>query len=163
LTWRHGWGFLWKDVTEATRALLLAALATLGMTAWMSIRALRTPAADPHRLIAELRLAQVAAVILALTAGAYVGLAAAHRASQGAGLDVAFAVGFLVVAMLAPLRDPHEALLFLALAFAGHAVLDVLHRPDLLGDGVVPRWFAIGCAIHNVLAGALCYAPVIRR
>jgi hypothetical protein len=134
-----------------------------GMIAWMSIRALRQASASPDRLIAELRLAQVSAVVLALTAGAYVGLAAAHDAVPGAGLDVAFAVGFLVVAVLAPLRDPHEALLALALAFAAHATLDVLHRPDLLAEAVVPRWFALGCAIHNVLAGAWCYAPVLFR
>jgi hypothetical protein len=150
-------------VTEGTRALLLAALTTLGMVGWMAIRALRLASPAPDRLIAELRLAQVSAVVLAFTAGAYVGLAAAHHGLSGAGLDVAFALGFLVVAVLAPLRDPHEALLAIALAFAGHAVLDVLHRPDLLAEGVVPRWFAIGCAIHNVLAGALCYAPVFRR
>src|SRR5262245_7083026 len=133
------------------------------MIAWMATRALRQAPATPPRLIAELRLAQVSAVVLALTAGAYVGLAAAHDAVPGAGLDVAFAVGFLVVAVLAPLRDSHEALLALALAFAAHAVIDVLHRPDLLAEALVPRWFVIGCAIHNVLAGALCYAPVFRR
>jgi hypothetical protein len=150
-------------VNEATRALLLASVSTLGMVVWMSIRALRLAAPAPDRLIAELRLAQVSAIVLALTAGAYIGLAAANPAAPGAGLDVAFAMGFLVVAILAPLRDPHEALLALALAFAAHAALDVLHRPDLLGDNIVPRWFAIGCAIHNVLAGTFCYAPVFRR
>jgi hypothetical protein len=151
------------SVTEAIRALLLASLATLGMIAWLSVRTLRLGAPAPDRLVAELRLAQVSAVVLALTAGAYLGLAAAHNTVPGAGLDVAFTLGFLVVAVFAPLRDPHEALLVLALAFAGHAVLDVLHRPDLLSDAVVPRWFAISCAIHNVVAGALCYAPVFRR
>jgi hypothetical protein len=150
-------------VTEATRALLLAALSTLGMIAWMSVRALRLPAPGPDRLVAELRLAQVSAIVLALTAGTYVGLAAAHDTAPGAGLDVALALGFLVVAALAPLRDPHEALLALALAFAAHAILDVLHRPDWLSETIVPRWFAISCAIHNVLAGALCYAPMFRR
>jgi hypothetical protein len=155
-------GRLEGTVNEATRALLLAALTTLGMVAWMSVRAFRLPASTPERLVAELRLAQIAAVVLALTAGAYLGLAAAHQGAPGAGLDVAFALGFLVVAVLAPLRDPHEALLALALAFVAHAVLDVLHRPDLL-VGAVPQWFAIGCAIHNVAAGALCYAPLLRR
>jgi hypothetical protein len=150
-------------VTEAVRALLLASLSTLGMIAWMSVRALRLAAPAPDRLIAELRLAQVSAVVLALVAGTYVGLAAAHDAVPGAGLDVAFALGFLVVAVLAPLRDPHEALLGLALAFAAHAAFDVLHRPGLLAEAVAPRWFVMACAIHNVIAGALCYVPVLIR
>jgi hypothetical protein len=150
-------------VTEVTRALLLASVSTLGMIAWMAVRALRQAGSSPDRLIAELRLAQMSAAVLATTAGGYLGLAASFPTVPGAGLDVAFALGFLVVAVLAPLRDPHEALLALALAFAGHALLDVLHRPNLLAEAIVPRWFAVGCAIHNVLAGALCYAPAFRR
>jgi hypothetical protein len=155
--------FAGSVVTEGIRALLLASISTLGMIAWMSARALRLSSPAPDRLIAELRLAQVGAVVLALTAGSSIGLAAAHDPVPGAGLDVALSVGFLVVAVLAPWRDPHEALLVIALAFAGHAVLDVLHRPGWLADGVVPRWFAVGCAIHNVMAGAFCYGPVFRR
>ncbi len=83
-------------MTEAIRALLLASLSTLGMIAWMTTRALRLPSPGPDRLVAELRLAQASAVILALTAGAYLGLAAAHTAVPGAGLDVALTLGFLV-------------------------------------------------------------------
>ncbi|MGE3841193.1 MAG: hypothetical protein AB7I50_06370 [Vicinamibacterales bacterium] len=150
-------------MTETLRTLLLAALSTLGMIGWMSFRTLRLAAGTPDRLVAELRLAQVSAVVLALTAGAYIGLAAARDSVPGAGLDVAFALGFLIVAVFAPLRDPHEALLALALAFTAHAALDVLHRPNWLAEAVVPSWFAIGCAIHNALAGIGCYAPVLRR
>lgn len=150
-------------MNETIRTLLLASLSTLGMIAWMSMRTLRLPAAAPDRLVAELRLAQVSAVVLALTAGAYVGLAASRDTVPGAGLDVAFALGFLVVAVFAPLRDPHEALLAVALAFVAHAALDVLHRPNWLAEGLVPHGFAFGCAIHNVVAGTLCYAPVLRR
>ncbi len=150
-------------MTETTRTLLLAALSTFGMIAWMSVRTLRLPGGAPDRLVAELRLAQVSAVVLALTAGAYIGLAASRESVPGAGLDVALALGFLIVAVFAPLRDPHEALLVIALAFVAHAALDVLHRPNWLSEAVVPSWFAIGCAIHNVLAGTFCYAPVLRR
>lgn len=149
--------------SEAARALLLAAVATLGMIGWMAMRALRLPGPAPDRLIAELRLAQVSAIVLALMAGAPLGLAAVHEYVPGVGLEVAFALGFLVVAVLAPLRDPHEALLMLALAFTAHAVLDVLHGPGLLPDAGVPRWFAVGCAVHNVVSGAASYLPVLRR
>jgi len=149
--------------SEAARTLFLAALVLLGMVAWLSARALRLPAASPDRLVAELRLAQLAAIVLAFAAGAWPGLAAAHEAMPGVGLDVAIALGFLVVAVTAPLRDPHEALTILALAFAAHAGADLLHRPGLLPEAIAPRWFAAGCAVHNVVAGVLCYVPLLRR
>jgi hypothetical protein len=151
---------------EATRtvAIVASAGATLvAMIGWMSARALRLPAADPNRLVAELRLAQLAAVVLSFVAAAYVGLASAQPAVRGGGLDVAIALGFMIVAVTAPLRDPHEALGLLALAFVAHAVGDVLHRPGWLPDGLVPGWYAAGCAAQNALAAALCYLPVLRR
>ena len=151
---------------EATRTVALVAgvAATLvAMLAWLSVRALRLPPADPNRLVAELRLAQLAAVVLAFVGAAYVGLAAAQPAVRGAGLDVALALGFLIVAATAPLRDPREALTLLALAFVAHAVADVLHRPGWLPDGLVPGWYAVGCAVQNAMAAAICYLPLLRR
>jgi len=105
----------------------------------------------------------MAALLLTLSAGAYFGFAAAHEEQLGAGFDVAFAVGFFVVAAFTLVRDPRQALTILAIAFAAHAVLDVAHRPGLLPDGAVPRWYVIGCAVFDVLIGALCYVPILRR
>lgn len=122
------------------------------------------PVSSPDRLVAELRLAQMAALLLAMSAGAYVGLVVAHEARLGVGFDVALAVGFFVVAATTLVRDPHHALTILALAFAAHAVLDVAHRPGWpLPDGMAPRWYSIGCAIYDVYIGALCYLPILRR
>ena len=118
------------------------------------------PVSSPDRLVAELRLAQIAALLLALSAGAYVGLAVAHEAQPGVGFDVALAVGFFVVAAATLVRDPRQALTMLALAFAAHAVLDVAHRPGLaLPDGMAPRWYSIGCAVYDVYIGALVLLP----
>lgn len=153
-------------LAEATRTVAFVAAAgtvLVSMVAWLSVRAVRLPPADPNRLVAELRLAQLAAVVLAFVAAPYVGLAAAQPAVRGGGLDVAIALGFLIVAVTAPLRDPHEALGLLAVAFVAHAVGDVLHRPGWLADGLVPGWYAMGCAIQNAITAALCYLPVLRR
>lgn len=153
-------------LAEPTRTVAFVALAAAtlaAMIAWLSIRALRLPPTDPNRLVAELRLAQLAAVVLAFVAAAYVGLAAAQPAVRGGGLDVALALGFLIVAVTAPLRDPREALVVLAVAFVVHAVGDVLHRPGWLPDGLVPGWYAVGCAVQNAIAAALCYLPLLRR
>jgi hypothetical protein len=150
-----------------TEALRTAAFAFAGLGAGLTYLAVRTaaiPSNAPERLVAELRLAQIAALLLAMAAGAYVGLAAAHEARPGVGLDIALAVGFLVIAATTLVRDPRHALTILALAFAAHAVVDVAHRPGWpLPDGVAPRWYSIGCAVYDVYVGALCYWPILRR
>lgn len=134
-----------------------------GLT-WQSLRTAAIPVSSPERLVSELRLAQIAALLLAMSAGAYVGLAVAHEAQPGVGLDIALAIGFFVVAAATLVRDPRHALTILALAFAAHAVVDVAHRPGWpLPDGVAPRWYSIGCAVYDVYIGALCYWPILRR
>jgi hypothetical protein len=151
-------------VTEGFRTTLVAFGALgLGLT-WQAVRTTLVPVSSPDRLVSELRLAQMAALLLAMSAGAYIGLAVAHEARTGVGLDIALAVGFFVVAATTLVRDPRHALTVLALAFAAHAVLDVAHRPGWpLPDGMAPRWYSIGCAIYDVYIGALCFLPILRR
>jgi hypothetical protein len=150
-------------VSEALRTVLVAfgGLA-LGFT-WQSIRTAAVPASSPDRLVAELRLAQFAALILTLTAGAYIGFAVVRENQPGVGFDVALAIGFLLVAAVTMVRDPRQALTIVALAFAAHAIVDVLHRPGLLPEDLAPRWYSIGCAVYDVYLGALCYLPMLRR
>lgn len=141
------------------------AVAFLGLAAgltWYAVRSSLVPPTSPDRLVAELRLAQFGALLLALIAGAYVGFAVSHEEQTGVGMDVALAVGFLVVAASTLVRDPRQALTILALAFAAHAVLDVAHRPDGLPE-IAPRWYLVGCAIYDVYIGALCYLPILKR
>jgi hypothetical protein len=150
-------------VSEASRALLLVAFALLGGMIWMTRRTLRIPVSAPDRLVAELRLAQFGAVLLALVAGASLGLAAVNELRPGIAIEAALALAFFSVATIAPLRDPREALTLLALAFGAHAIADISHRPGLLPDHIAPTWFTIGCAIQDFLLGFLCYLPVLRR
>jgi hypothetical protein len=151
-------------LTEGLRTTVVAlAMLGAGLT-WQAIHAALIPANSPDRLVSELRLAQVAALLLVLSAGAYIGLAVSHEAQPGAGFDIALAVGFFVVAAATLIRDPRQALTMLALAFAAHAVLDVAHRPgSLLPDGMAPRWYSIGCALYDLYIGALCYLPILKR
>jgi hypothetical protein len=102
-------------------------------------------------------------LILTLTAGAYIGFAVLRENQPGVGLDVALALGFLLIAAVTMVRDPRQALTIVALAFAAHAVVDVLHRPGLLPEDLAPRWYSIGCAVYDVYLGALCYLPMLRR
>lgn len=151
-------------MSEAFRTILVAFSALAAGLTWLSLRTASIPVNSPDRLIAELRLAQIAALLLALSAGAYVGLAVTHEARPGVGLDIALAVGFFVVAAATLVRDPRQALTILALAFAAHSVLDMAHRPGwLLPDGIAPRWYSVSCAVYDVYLGALCYFPILRR
>jgi hypothetical protein len=147
-------------LSEGQRAIGLVGAGLLVMLAWLTARTLRMAATSPERLVGELRLAQVGASVLGFVAAGYLGLAAARPGLVGTGLVVTLALGFLVVAITAPLKDPHDALSLVALAFLAHAALDVLYRPGLLPDALPPRWYVLGCAIHNVLSAALCYLPV---
>jgi hypothetical protein len=150
-------------MTEGFRTVAIA-LGGLGLGfTWHAIRTSLIPPSSPDRLVAELRLAQFAALLLSLIAGVYIGFAVAAERQTGVGLDVAFAVGFLVVGASTLVRDPRQALTVIALAFAAHAVVDVAHRPGWLPESIAPRWYLIVCAIFDVYIGALCYFPILRR
>lgn len=150
-------------MSEALRTTLVAFGALAAGFTWQSIRTSAVPSTVPQRLIEELRLAQMAALLLTLTAGAYIGFAVVRENDPGVGFDIAFAVSFLLVAVFTMVKDPRQALTIVALAFAAHAVLDVAHRPGMLPEALAPRWYSIGCAVYDVYIGALCYLPVLRR
>lgn len=150
-------------LTDGLRTVVLAGGALTILFAWQAFRVMTIGAAAPERLIGELRLAQLGALVLTFSAGTYVGIAATHEAVLGVGLDVALAFGFFLVAAWVVLQDPRVALTALAFAFAAHAVFTVAHRPGLLPADVAPRWFTIGSAVYDVVIGALCYLPILRR
>lgn len=150
-------------MSQTALAFLVIGGALIAGLAGLAVRALRLPPAAPDRLVAELRLAQVASLVLALVAGASLGLVVNFGPRAGLTTDVALGVAFFVVASIAPFRDPREALTILAAAFAGHAVADVLHRPGFLPDAIAPQWYIVGGALVDLTLGALCYLPVLRR
>jgi len=147
---------------NASWTVALAAATLLAMCAVLSARAVRVPTADADRLVAELRLAQVASTVLAFVAAAYLGSAALEPGVPGASLDVALALGFVIMAATASWWDPRAALTALSAGFVAHALVDLAHGPGWL-PGVVPRWYVIGCAVHNLATAALCYLPILRR
>jgi hypothetical protein len=150
-------------VSEALRTALIGFGGLAAGFTWLAVRTSSLPPSTPQRLIDELRLAQMAALLLTLAAGAYIGFAVMRENEPGVGLDIALAIGFLIAAGTSMIKEPRQALTILALAFAAHAVLDVGHRPGMLPDGLTPRWYAIACAVYDVYIGALCYLPVLRR
>ena len=150
-------------MTDAARALLVASVALAMVAIRLSVIAMKADATSPERLVAELRLAQFAALLLVLTAGVYIGFALAHEATTGSGLDVALAVGFLVLAAVSVTKDPRVALTLLAVAFAGHAVIDLIHGAEILPSEALPGWYSTACAFYDVAIAGVCYLPIVRR
>jgi hypothetical protein len=149
-------------MTEGLRNVAVGFLGLAAGLTWYAYRTAMIPVSSPDRLVAELRLAQFAALLLSMTAGVYVGLAVANETVVGVGLDIALSIGFLVVAATTLVRDPRQALTIVAIAFAVHAVIDVAHQPGRLPE-IAPRWYLIGCAIYDLYIATLCYFPVLRR
>ena len=150
-------------MTDPIRTIVLGAGA-LGLTlGWLAVRTMRIPVTSHERLVAELRMTQLASLTLVLVSGAYIGFAAWQGSLLGSGLDVALALGFLAAAFRAVTRDPRESLTLLALVFVGHALVDLMHGTGWLPHGIAPRWYTTGCATFNVAVAALCYLPTWRR
>jgi len=139
------------------------ALLTLVTIASFSLRAHAAPASAPDRLVAELRLAQIGALVLALTAGVSIGMALAHTQRPELAIEVALGGMLFVVAAVALFQEPRLALTLVALGFAGHAVTDVMHRPGMLAADVAGQWYFVGSACLDALVGALCYLPLLKR
>ena len=118
----------------------------------------------PQRLVAELRLAQMAALLLTLTAGAYIGFAVVHEARAGRRARHRAGGGLLRgrggddgAGSAAGADDPGARV-------RGARRARRRAPPGwLLPDALAPRWYSIGCAVYDVYIGALCYLPILRR
>ncbi|HTV00541.1 MAG TPA: hypothetical protein VMF13_08400 [Luteitalea sp.] len=146
--------------SEASRALVGGALTLLVALAVLTRQTMRIPSQDPDRLVAELRLAQAAAVLLAFSAAFIAGLAASSPGPVVA-LDMAAAVLCCGLALMTLVRDPRAALAWLAGAFVVRALTDVAHLPSWLPTTTAPVVHA-GSAAANLVAAALVALPLLR-
>jgi hypothetical protein len=144
-------------VSDSARVLLAAALLSASAFAAFVWRLVRIDQDEPARRVAELRLSQWAAVLLAASAGLPIGLSVSGAGHPLAHLDAALAVGFVVVAGTILQRDPRAGLGLAAAAFLAHALVDVAHRPGWLPADVAPRWLIVGSATYDLCVAALCF------
>ena len=151
-------------MTQAHFVLALAAAALGGALAWLAILCTRLDASAPERLVVELRVVQLGSLLLAFASAVYLGVAVANPGTPGAGLDIALATGFFVVAGLATtVWEPAAALPRLALAWAAHGAVDLAHAAELLPALAATPWYPTACAMYDVIVAGLCYVPVLRR
>jgi hypothetical protein len=146
----------WKAVSDTARILLTTALLSGSAFAMFVWQLTRLDVGGPDRLVAQLRLAQWGALLLAAIAGISLGLTIAHDEGPFGSLEVALSAAFLIVAAVAMLREPRSALYVLAIAFVLHALFEIAHRPGAL-PSVAPRWYAVGSSIYDVYIAAFCY------
>lgn len=148
--------------SEAARALLLGTATLVLALAYLTLQTLRVPARHPSRLIAELRLAQAAAVLLAFSSALMAGLASARDQVPAASLDVAMAVLWCGLALMTLVRDARSALAWLAAAFVGRAAFDLVHVAGWL-PGAVPAMHLAVSAAANAFAACCCLVPLAQR
>lgn len=146
--------------SEAGRALLAGALTLVSALAVLTWQTVRIPAHAPNRIVAELRLAQAAAVLFAFSAAFLAGLAASSPGPVAA-IDMGCAVLACGLALMTLVRDARAALGWLAAGFLGRMVLDVLHLPGWLPT-IAPSPVLAGSAVANLVAAGLCALPLGR-
>lgn len=145
-------------MTETARVLLTAGiLSAVALTTfvWRVIR----PGRAPHEyLIDQLRLSQVAALLLASMGAVGIGVAVAGAGAQGASLEAAAGLTAVLASLIVLRSEPPAALLLVALFFLLHGLFDWAHRPGLMSAQFAPRWWTVGCTIFNVYLAALSLA-----
>ena len=107
-------------------------------------------------LIDQLRLSQVAALLLASVGSVGIGMAVATAGAYGASMEAAAGLTAVLASLIVLRSEPPTALLMVAVMFLLHAAFDWAHRPGLLSAQFVPHWWSMGCAIYNVYLAALC-------
>lgn len=126
----------------------------IGSFAW---RLTRIDPSQPQRLIGELRLAQWTALLFAATGGMWMGFAVAAQTDVLANIDLTLGVMTVGLAAIVLQLEPKAALITLAAAFVGHALIDIAHRPGWLSPAIAPRRFIVGCAAYDVYLAAICF------
>jgi hypothetical protein len=144
-------------VTDTARALLSAAVLSGSATGFFAWRLSRIAADEPERLVGELRLAQWAALLLAVSGAISIGLAIGAPATTTGNIDVTLGVAFVILSGIVLRREPRDALLLAAAGFLVHALTDIAHRPGWLSPDLAPRWYAVGSAVFDVYLAGVCY------
>ena len=96
--------------SETSRALIGGAITLMAALAVLTWQTVRIPGHAPHRVVAELRLAQAAAVLVTFSAAFLAGVATTAPGPVAA-FDMACAVLACGVALMTMVRDPRARLL----------------------------------------------------
>ena len=143
-------------VTETARVLLTAGILSAVALTTFVWRVIRPGRAAHEYLIDQLRLSQIAALLLASTGAVGIGFAVAAAGAQGSSVETTAGLLAVIASLLVLRSEPPQALVFVAIFFALHGLFDWAHRAGLLSARFVPAWWSLGCAIYDVYVAALC-------
>ncbi|MEQ8968348.1 MAG: DUF6010 family protein [Azospirillaceae bacterium] len=101
-----------------------------------------------HALLPVAASVDLAAVLLAVIAGAYIGFAVRVGRSATIGFEMAGAVTFALAALAGLWWSPWA----IPAVYVLHGAWDLMHRHHRL-RAVVPRWYVPFCIVVDVLAG----------
>lgn len=101
-----------------------------------------------HLLLPQQASECLAAGILALIGGVYVGFAVVDGRMNRIVLEMAVAVLFAVLAMAALVFAP----VWLVAGYIAHGFWDAAHHASLI-DTRFPRWYIPACAVYDIVAG----------
>ncbi len=90
----------------------------------------------------------LAAGILALIGGVYIGFAALDGRSGQLALEGVVGVGFAIFSMAALEIEPW----WLPVGYVAHGLWDAAHHSRLF-DVTMPRWYILACAVYDIVAG----------
>ena len=102
----------------------------------------------PHAFVADSISHLLAAGILILIAGVYLGFAFNDGRMSRILIEATVAVGFLIFSIWAVLASP----ILLPIGYLAHAVWDWLHHTPLF-EVEMPRWYVPACVIVDVIVG----------
>ena len=91
---------------------------------------------------------QIAALVLALIAGVYIGFSVVDGRLKTIIIEVMVAIGFVGFAAGSMIYNP----LWLPLGYIAHGLWDILHHSPLF-NLKMPRWYIPLCAAYDILAG----------
>ena len=146
--------------SEAGRALLGGAATLVAALAVLTWQTVRIPGHAPHRVVAELRLAQAAAVLLAFSA-AFAGRPRRLRAGPRRGPRHGVRGAGCGLALMTLVRDPRAALAWLGCGLPWRAPSWTWRTCS----GGCRRWRrgrAAGSLVANLCAAACCVLPLGR-
>lgn len=143
-------------MNDPSHVLLVAGALSAGALAIFGAQIERLDSATPQRLIAQMRLAQFAAILLAAASGITCGLVITGDAGPFTTLDTCLFAIFGGVAALVLGREPRPALLLAAGGLVAHGFVTIAHRPGWIPTAPFSQWHAVGIAVYDVVIAMIC-------
>jgi hypothetical protein len=143
-------------VNDPSHVLLVAGALSALALAVFAAQIARLDSATPERLIAQMRLAQFAAILLAAVSGITCGLVVAAGSGPFTTLDTCLYAILGGLAAIIIRREPRPALLLAAAGLVAHGFITIAHRPGWIPTSPFSQWHAVGIAIYDLAIAMIC-------